>query len=126
MSLSFTAPVANASRSLTRFDYRKAGSGSEALLAGAFRAESRVATRFVPRETKTSITVTGSRTVAARIIDLSAMSVAVEADFAQADPWSVTKVGKRAVRPGRRLAQGMVFLFEQALDSAHCGPDLVL
>lgn len=95
-------------------------------VTSAAPTETRVAARFVPRRTKTILVSDGGKKVVARIINVSATGVAVEADFSQVSAESVVMVGERRVSPGRKIARGTVFLFEKPLPESLCGPDFIL
>ncbi len=88
--------------------------------------ETRVAPRFVPRRTKAVLVSDGGKKVTARIINVSATGVAVEADFSQVSAGSIVMAGERRVSPGRKIARGTVFLFEKPLPESLCGPDFIL
>lgn len=92
----------------------------------AAAVETRGAERFVPRTTSTSLTLAGGKRIDARVINVSRLAVAVEAEFATFDAATVTKVGSRPVRKGRAIRRGMVFSFEKPIDPALCGPNLIL
>ena len=80
----------------------------------------------MPRRAATVLTVAGGKRVDARIINMSAHAVAIEADLSKAGFDGVTMVGARPVRRGRKIALGAVFIFAMPLDPADCGPDTVI
>jgi hypothetical protein len=88
--------------------------------------ETRAAKRFVPRRTATSLTTTTGKKLDARIINVSSLAVALEADFSNIGADPIVTVGLRPVRQGRRIMRGMVFLFEKPLDPSLCRPELIL
>ena len=88
--------------------------------------DTRGALRFVPRKTKTYLTVTGGKKLDARVINMSAAAVAVEADFSIASPASVTMVGSHPVKPGRKISLGFVFLFLKPLAPDQCTEDFII
>ena len=71
---------------------------------------------------KTSTTLTDKRgkAIRARIINLSATGVAVEADFRIMPADTVSFVGAKPVKQGRAIRGGQVFLFDKPLDPARC------
>ncbi len=89
-------------------------------------SDTRVADRFVPNKTSTMLTTWDGRRVAARIINISRLGVAVEAEFSECGPGDIVMVGKRPVMPGRTIALGTVFLFDKPLDPRLCDPKIVL
>lgn len=89
-------------------------------------SDTRVADRFVPNKTATMLTTWEGRRVAARIINISRLGVAVEAEFSDCGPGDIVMVGKRPVMPGRAIALGTVFLFDKPLDPKLCDPKVVL
>ena len=92
----------------------------------AVRHDTRAGHRFVPRRTATVLTIAGGKRVDARIINMSAFAVAIEADLPKAGFDTVTMVGTRPVLRGRKIALGAVFIFATPLDPAACGPDIVI
>lgn len=88
--------------------------------------DTRGALRFVPRKTKTFLTVTAGKKLDARVINMSAAGVAVEADFSVASPASVTMVGSHPVKPGRKISLGFVFLFLKPIAPEHCTEDFII
>ncbi len=89
-------------------------------------SETRAANRFVPHRTSTMLTTSDGKRVPARIINISRMSVAVEAEFSGCSPGHIVTVGKRPVMPGRRITLGTVFLFKKPLDPKLCDPKIIL
>ena len=87
---------------------------------------SRQADRFLPDKTSTTLTDKRGRVIRARIINLSATGVAIEADFRAMPADSVTTVGSKPVRPGRTIRGGQVFVFDKPLDPARCNKQVVL
>ena len=85
--------------------------------------ETRGARRFVPRKSKTFLTLGTGKKLDARIINMSAAAVAVEADFSAASPASVTMVGSHPVKPGRKITLGFVFLFLKPISPSQCTED---
>lgn len=98
----------------------------EPLQTTAFPTETRNAARFVPRRTSTVLVADNGKKIAARIINVSALGVAIEADFSQAPAQTIVMAGTRKVKPGRKIARGAVFLFETALSASLCGPEFIL
>ncbi len=88
--------------------------------------DTREANRFVPHKTATVLTTTAGRRVAARIINISRVGVAVEAELGDCGPEEIMTVGTRPVTPGRRIALGMVFTFKKPLDPKLCDPSIIL
>jgi hypothetical protein len=86
----------------------------------------RQADRFVPVRSSTVLTDHRGKGVRARIINISATGVAIEADFRLMAPETVAMVGSKTVTPGRAIRGGHVFLFEKPLDLARCNPQIVL
>ena len=80
----------------------------------------RDAQRFVPLKTKTFLTVSTGKKLDARIINMSASAVAVEADFSVTPPSTVTIVGSHPVKLGRKIALGAVFLFLKPIPPDRC------
>ena len=111
---------------------RQAGAPETTLIAPSsacsdpLSSDTRVADRFVPNKTSTMLTTWEGRRVAARIINISRMGVAVEAEFSDCGPGDIVMVGKRPVMAGRAIALGTVFLFEKPLDPKLCDPKIVL
>ena len=89
-------------------------------------SETRAAPRFVPLRTTTVLNTGTGRRMQARIINISRMGVAVEADFSDIDLEEIVTVGTRPVAPGRRIALGAVFTFKKPLDPKLCDPSIVL
>ena len=89
-------------------------------------AQTRAAERFVPRRTATSLATANGKKLDARIINMSALGVAVEADFSQVRPDTVVMVGSHPVKQGRQITLGTVFLFVKPLDPKLCNPDIVV
>ena len=88
--------------------------------------ETRIAERFVPQKRNTVLTSASGKKLGARIINLSSVSVAIEADFAKMKPQEVHFVGSRRVLPGRRIMLGWVFMFEKPLGPKSTQPDVIL
>ncbi len=88
--------------------------------------ETREAERFLPRLTSTYLTAKTGKKFDARIINVSRLGVAVDADFSRVDADTITMVGTRRVNRGRPIMSGTVFMFEAPLDEQSCGPHLVL
>ncbi len=86
----------------------------------------RQADRFVPVRSATVLTDNRGKGLRARIINVSATGVAVEADFRVMPADTVTMVGSKPVTPGRAIRGGHVFLFDKPLDPARCDPSIVL
>ena len=86
----------------------------------------RQADRFVPTRTSTVLTDSRGKQQRARIINISATGVAIEADFRIMPPESVTMVGAKPVTEGRAIRGGQVFLFDKPLDPARCNPQILL
>ncbi len=91
-----------------------------------FSTDTRGAERFVPRRTGTVLMTDGGKKISARIINVSALGVAVEADFSQVNPQSIVMVGERKVKSGRKISRGTVFLFDTPLPKHLCGPDFIV
>lgn len=89
-------------------------------------AMERQADRFVPTRTGTTVTDTRGKSQRARIINVSATGVAVEADFRLMPPNTITMVGAKPVAPGRAIRGGHVFTFDKPLDPARCNPQILL
>ena len=89
-------------------------------------SDTRGATRFVPLRAKTSLTIIGGKKMDARIINVSATGIAVEADFTAVGPESIEAIGLRKVLPGRRIRRGAVFLFVKPIDPKLCKPEIVI
>lgn len=87
---------------------------------------SRQSQRFVPVRAATALTDSRGKQIRARIINLSATGVAVEADFRAMPPDTITMVGSKTVRTGRPIRGGHVFVFDKPLDAARCNPQIVL
>jgi hypothetical protein len=87
---------------------------------------SRQAERFVPNKTSTTLTDKRGKTVRARIINLSATGVAVEADFRITPVDTVVMVGAKPVKSGRSIRGGHVFTFDKPLDPSRCNASIVL
>ena len=87
---------------------------------------SRQADRFLPDKTSTTMTDKRGKVIRARIINLSATGVAIEADFRIMPADSVTTVGSKPVKPGRSIRGGQVFVFDKPLDPARCNKQVVL
>ncbi len=94
--------------------------------ADAAPSETRAAERFVPHKTGTILTTVSGKRIAARIINISQVGVALEAELSEHGPRDIATVGTRPVVPGRRIALGMVFLFKKPLDPKLCSPDIIL
>ena len=88
--------------------------------------ETRSSDRFVPRKSRTSLTLAGGKRLDARIINMSSRSVAVEADFSATKPDAVVMIGSQPVRPGRKIALGAVFVFLRPIDRTLCNQDIVI
>lgn len=88
--------------------------------------QTRSAERFVPHKRATVLTSASGKKLGARIINLSSVSVAIEADFSKMKPDEVHFVGSRRVLPGRRIMLGWVFLFEKPLGPQATQPDVIL
>lgn len=88
--------------------------------------QTRSAERFVPNKRATVLTSAGGKKLGARIINLSSVSVAIEADFSKMKPEEVHFVGSRRVLPGRRIMLGWVFIFEKPLGPQSTKPDVIL
>lgn len=88
--------------------------------------ETRSSDRFVPRKSRTWLTLAGGKKLDARIINMSSRSVAVEADFSDTKADAVVMVGSQPVRPGRKIALGAVFVFLRPLDRTMCNQDIVI
>ena len=86
----------------------------------------RQADRFVPDRPVTTLTDTRGKSVRARIINVSATGVAVEADFSVMPVDTITYVGQKPVHLGRAIRRGQVFLFDKPLDPARCNKQIVL
>ncbi|RYC29099.1 hypothetical protein D3273_25830 [Lichenibacterium minor] len=89
-------------------------------------SETRSAPRFLPSKTSTVLTTKSGKRLAARIINVSRTGVAVEPETASLRADEVAKVGSRPVTPGRRVAHGMVLVFQTPLKAEECGPQVVL
>ncbi|RYC29775.1 hypothetical protein D3273_22185 [Lichenibacterium minor] len=89
-------------------------------------SETRSAPRFLPAKTATVLTTTSGKRLAARIINVSRTGVAVEPETASLRADEVAKVGTRPVTPGRRVAHGIVLVFQTPLKAEECGPHVVL
>ena len=87
---------------------------------------SRQAERFVPDRRNTMLSDKRGKWIRARIINVSATGVAVEADFSLFPPDAVVLVGQKPVTCGRAIRRGQVFVFEKPLDPSRCNPQLVL
>lgn len=88
--------------------------------------DTRTSDRLVPRKTATTLTTASGKTLGARIINLSSLGVAVEANLSKLGPDEIVRVGSHPVRPGRKIALGMVFQFVSPLSANACTPDIVL
>lgn len=77
-------------------------------------------------KTTTILTTKSGKWLAARIINVSATGVAVEAEAADLRADDVAKIDSRPVTPGRRVAHGIVLVFQTPLKPEECGPDIVL
>ena len=88
--------------------------------------DTRRALRFVPLRSKTSMTLIGGKKMDARIINVSATGIAVEADFSAFGPEAIEAIGLRKVMPGRKIRRGAVFLFVKPIDAKLCKPDIVI
>ena len=89
-------------------------------------SETRTAPRFLPAKTTTVLTTKSGKRLAARIINVSCTGVAVEAEAVDLRADDVAKVGSRPVTPGRRVAHGIVLVFQTPMKPEECGPDIVL
>lgn len=81
---------------------------------------SRQTDRFVPLQTNTTVLDDRGKRHRARIINLSATGVAIEADFAAIPADTITHVGSLRVSEGRTMRHGVVFVFEKPLDPDRC------
>lgn len=88
--------------------------------------ETRTAERFVPKKAVTFLMTSSGKSIAARIINMSASGVAVEANISNQGAKEIVKVGSHPVKPGRKIALGMVFRFVTPIDPKSCNPDIVL
>ena len=99
---------------------------AEAAWVDGAPSETRSAQRFVPHRTSTVLTTASGKRIAARVINISQVGVALEAELGEHQPADIATVGSRPVTPGRRIALGMVFLFKKPLDPKLCNSDIVL
>ncbi len=88
--------------------------------------DDRKAHRFTPLRTSVMLTTMDGKKFSGRIINVSSLAVAIEADFRRIDPHLVRLVGQEPVKPGRRVAIGHVFVFDKPLRPERCRQDLVL
>ena len=89
-------------------------------------ASERQADRFVPDKAQTFLTDKRGKQIRARIINISATGVAIEADFEAMPADTVAVVGAKPVTLGRTIRRGQVFLFDKPLDPARCNRQIVL
>jgi hypothetical protein len=82
--------------------------------------------RYVPVRPHTTLLDDRGKRHGARIMNLSATGVAVEANFGQLDVRSITHVGATPVKAGRRIQRGMVFIFDKPLDPTRCSENTTL
>ena len=90
------------------------------------KVETRTAARFVPRNATTVLVTASGKMRTARIINMSALGVAVEANLSDLGPDGIVKVGSHPVKQGRKIALGMVFQFVTPIDPKFCNRDIVL
>lgn len=95
------------------------------LVVNAGPTDTRAAERFVPRRIPTVLVTDSGKKLPARIINVSATGIAVEADFSQIPSAQIVMVGERRVSPGRKILRGTVFLFEKPLGPSLCTPDFI-
>ena len=82
--------------------------------------------RFVPVRSTTIFTDKRGKALRARIINVSATGVAIEADFRIMPANTVTMVGSKTVTLGRAIRGGQVFVFDKPLDPVRCNPQITL
>ena len=86
----------------------------------------RQAERFVPDRPFTTLTDKRGKVLRARIINLSASGVAIEADYRVMPPDTVAMAGSKPVTPGRAIRGGHVFVFNKPLDATRSNKQVVL
>lgn len=82
--------------------------------------------RFVPDKAQTFLTDKRGKQLRARIINVSATGVAIEADFDAMPADTVVIVGAKPVTLGRTIRRGQVFLFDKPLDPSRCNRQIIL
>ena len=88
--------------------------------------DDRKAHRFTPLRTAVALTATDGKKLPGRIINVSSLAVAIEADFRRIDASLIRLVGQEQVFAVRRVTLGYVFAFEKPLRPERCRADLVL
>ena len=94
--------------------------------SGADAESARQAERFVPDRPFTTLTDKRGKVIRARIINLSASGVAIEADYRVMPPDTVTMAGSKTVTSGRAIRGGHVFVFDKPLDAGRSNTQVIL